>query len=117
MSKVKQRDGDVFDEFTQELCNLSTPAFRDELTRILSEMAAHSDENDHLFRRKATTCSGRKRPVGRGCVTAPLDDVVVSVFVHSVKRDAGRFGPSALTFFAVVGRPRSQQEGPTRGAK
>ena len=39
MSKVKQRDGDVFDEFTQELCNLSTPAFRDELTRILSEMA------------------------------------------------------------------------------
>ena len=39
MSKVKKLDGDVFDEFTQELCNLSTPAFRDELTRILSEMA------------------------------------------------------------------------------
>ena len=28
---------------------------------------AHSDDRDHLFRRIATTCSDRSRPVWRGC--------------------------------------------------
>ena len=28
---------------------------------------AHSDDRDHLFRRIATTCSDRSRPVRRGC--------------------------------------------------
>lgn len=36
MSKV---DVDVFREFTEQLYSLSTPAFRDELNRILSELA------------------------------------------------------------------------------
>lgn len=39
MSKVKHGDVDVFREFTEALYELSTPAFRDELNRILSELA------------------------------------------------------------------------------
>jgi hypothetical protein len=44
MSKVKQGDVDVFHEFTEQLYSLSTPAFRDELNRILSELAKRRHE-------------------------------------------------------------------------
>ena len=40
----KQGDGDVFLEFIQELSKLSTPEFREEFTRILSEMARRRTE-------------------------------------------------------------------------
>jgi hypothetical protein len=39
----------------------------------LAVSPAHSGEDDHSFRRMATTCSGRWRPGWRGCVRAPLD--------------------------------------------
>jgi hypothetical protein len=60
---------------------------------------AHSDDRDHLFRRIATTCSDRSRPVLRRRQVHFL----ISVFTAVVKHGEGR--------------PRSQQEGPARAAE
>jgi acyl-CoA hydrolase len=37
------------------------------LTFVALDDSAHSDDRDHPFRRIATTCSDRSRPVRRGC--------------------------------------------------
>src|ERR1700681_4549744 len=51
---------------------------------------AHSDDRDHPFRRIATTCSDRSRPVWRGVLRAPLDDGgdVSLLWVGQARREA-----------------------------
>ena len=64
---------------------------------------AHSDDCDHRFRRIATTCSDRSRPVWRGRLQRRWMLMVMSVFRGLVKHGKSR--------------PGSQQEGPARDAE
>ena len=65
--------------------------------------SAHSDDCDHRFRRIATTCSDRSRPVWRGRLQRRWMLMVMSVFRGLVKHGKSR--------------PGSQQEGPARDAE
>jgi hypothetical protein len=54
------------------------PHFQKALAKILPHLeAAHSNNRDHPFRRIATTCSDRSRPLWRGAPSGAFADLSV----------------------------------------